>query len=92
MSVTIDNITFSHSHYDADGDVLYLKTVVPDNAVEFDSTAEGHALRYDAAGQLVGITLVSARHSLKQNGKVEITLPRHIDVDVAALDSVLVTL
>ncbi len=91
MSVTIDNIAFSHSHYDADGDVLYLKTSVPDNAVEFDSTPEGHALRYNAVGELVGITLVSPRHLLAQNGKVEITLPHHVDVDVAALDSALVS-
>lgn len=89
MSVTIDNTTFTHSHYDPDGDVLYLKTVVPDNAVEFDSTPEGHAVRFNAAGELVGITIVNARWLLDRDGKIEITLPHHVAVEAAAFDDAL---
>jgi hypothetical protein len=31
MAVTIDGIVFDHSHYDADGDVLYLSLDPPPN-------------------------------------------------------------
>lgn len=85
MSVTIDNVIFPYTSYDADGDVLYLKTGVPDNAVECDSTPEGHALRYNAEGELVGITLVSPRHWIERDGKVMVTLPHAVEVAGDAL-------
>ena len=56
MSVTIDNHTFDRVHYDAHRDVLYLHKGEPSTAVDFDSTPEGHALPFNAAGELVGIT------------------------------------
>jgi uncharacterized protein YuzE len=89
MSVTIDNITFDRVSYDADGDVLYLHKGEPSTAVDFGSTPEGHALRFNAAGEIVGITLVSPRHWLDQYGKLPITLPHHVDLDAAAVDQAL---
>ncbi len=83
MSVTIDNHTFDRVRYDADRDVLYLHKGEPSTAVDFDSTREGHALRFNAEGELVGITLVSPRHWIEQEGHLPITLPHQLDVEDA---------
>ncbi len=88
MSVTIDNLTFDRVDYDAGADVLYLHKGDPSTAVDFDSTPEGHALRFNATGEIVGITLVSPRHLIDRDGKLEITLPHPIDV-AAALNQAL---
>jgi uncharacterized protein YuzE len=91
MSVTIGPYTFPVASYDAEVDVLYLKKTVPDGAVDFDDTPEGHGLRFGADGSLVGITLLHPRWLLEHDGRVTITLPvpQPIDVDASALDSVL---
>jgi uncharacterized protein YuzE len=90
MSVTIANITFDRVRYDQEGDVLALHVGDPTTAVDFDESPEGHALRFDAAGELVGITIVNARWLLDHEGKIAITLPpRRVDIDASALDSAL---
>jgi uncharacterized protein YuzE len=91
MSVTIGPYTSPVVHYDAGGDVLYLHTVAPDGAVGFDATPEGHALRFGADGELVGIAIVNVRWLLQRDGHIRITLPtpQQLDVDADALDSVL---
>jgi hypothetical protein len=38
VSITIGSHTFSVVSYDAAGDVLYLHTHMPDDAVDFDET------------------------------------------------------
>jgi len=65
--VTID---FDTAHYDRDADVLYLGVGDPARAVEFDELPEGHALRYDASGELVGITIVGVRRLLGEQHDV----------------------
>jgi uncharacterized protein YuzE len=60
MSITA-TIDFGAARYDRDADVLYLSVGDSARAVDFDETPEGHALRYDADGDLVGITIVGAR-------------------------------
>ena len=71
--------------YDGGADVLYLHVGDPASAVEFDESPEGHALRYDAGGHLVGVTIVNARWLLEQGEQVTITLPKPIQVDRNAL-------
>ena len=78
MTVRIANIDFHRVDYDADADVLYLAADDPARAVEFDETPEGHAVRFDANGQLIGITIVNARKLIDQNGGIRITLPETI--------------
>lgn len=93
MSITIGSHTFEVVSYDAGGDVLYLHTRLPDEAVDFDETPEGHALRFGADGELVGLTIVRPRALLERHGKLEITLPvrqEHVELAAAALDSALV--
>jgi len=85
MSVTIADITFDRVEYDSDADVLYLHVGDPSTAVDFDETPEGHALRFDAEGRLVGITLVRPKHLLDESGGLRITLPVPSDVSAREL-------
>ncbi len=66
MSVTIADIEFDRVEYDADADVLYLHVGDPARAVDFDETPEGHAVRFDRDGDLVGLTLVRPKRLLEQ--------------------------
>lgn len=94
MSITIGSHTFDIVSYDAGGDVLYLHTRLPDGAVDFDETPEGHALRFGADGEVVGLTIVRPRALLERHGKLEITLPvrqEHVELVAATLDPALVT-
>ena len=84
MTLRIANTDFDRIRYDADADVLYLAAGDPARAVEFDETPEGHALRFDADGALVGITIVNARALIDQDGSIRITLPETISAaDIA---------
>ena len=57
----------------------------PGTAVDFDESPEGHALRYDAADQLVGITIVNAKWLLDRDGRVTVSAGEPISVDRTAL-------
>jgi uncharacterized protein YuzE len=85
MSVTIADITFDRVEYDSDADVLYLHVGDPSTAVDFDETPEGHALRFDVEGRLVGITLVRPKRLLDESGRLRITLPVPSDVSAGVL-------
>jgi uncharacterized protein YuzE len=84
MSMTIADITFDRVEYDSDADVLYLHVGDPSTAVDFDKTPEGHAVRFDATGNL-GITLVRPKHLLDQSGGLRITLPVPSEVSAREL-------
>lgn len=82
MTVTIGHTTFDNVFYDRDADVLYLSTGDPAAAVRFEESAEGHALRYDSAGSLVGLSIVNARWLLDRDGAIVITPPEiRVDAD-----------
>jgi uncharacterized protein YuzE len=91
MSVTIDGITFDNVAYDPVGDVLYLHVGDPRTAVAFDESPEGHAIRLDAGGRVVGITLLRPRHLLDHGEPVAVTMParRPVAVDPATINSAL---
>ena len=76
MTITVGSVTFDRISYDRDADVLYLSVGDPGKAVDFDESAEGHALRYDADGRLVGLTIVNARSLLEGNGAIVVTPPQ----------------
>jgi uncharacterized protein YuzE len=86
MTITIGSSTFENVFYDADGDVLYLHVGEPSTAVEFDESPEGHALRFDGEGRLVGVTIVNPKSLIDRDGEIAITLPTvvHIDSDTVA--------
>jgi YD repeat-containing protein len=90
-SSRVGDLIFDNVAYDDGADVLYLHAGEPSLAVEFDESPEGHALRYDHAGRLVGITIVNAKWLLERDGQVTITLPQPVRVDRSALAAVIGT-
>lgn len=87
MSVQIGDLTFDRVHYDAGGDVLYLHRADPRDAIDFDASPEGHALRFNAASELIGVTIINVRWLLEHARKITITitLSERIEVGAAAL-------
>ncbi len=81
MSVQIGPYTFDRVRYDRDADVLYLAHGDPARAVDFDETPEGHAVSYDAKGELIGLTLIDVSRLLEKakGEKVLIELPATAD-------------
>ena len=75
MNVRIGRLTFDHVSYDAQGDVLYLHVGPPQAASTSEETPEGHVLRFDAHGRVVGLTLVNARWLVERDGRVSVTFP-----------------
>jgi uncharacterized protein YuzE len=73
--------------YDRDADVLYLSVGDPANAVDFDETPDGHALRFDTAGELIGITIVGARRLAEQRRDVHVHVQAPITLSADALAS-----
>jgi uncharacterized protein YuzE len=80
MTITIGSSTFDNVLYDADVDVLYLHIGDPSTAVDFDESPEGHALRFDAEGRLVGVTIVNAKSLIDREGEIAITVPEVVHV------------
>jgi uncharacterized protein YuzE len=89
MSVTIAGVEFDRVRYDADADVLYLHIGDPSDAVEFDESPEGHHLRFDSAGHLVGLTIVRPRWLLENEGQITISLPQAVSLRSEALNGAL---
>lgn len=76
MSVRVAGIEFDKVLYDREADVLYLQVGQGRRAAaDFDASPEGHYLRYDEHGGLMGITIVNARWILEREGAIAITLP-----------------
>jgi len=90
MTITIGSTTFDHVHYDAEVDVLYLHKGDPSTAVDFDESPEGHALRFDADGNLVGVTLVGAKSLIDEAGEIKLTLAEIVRVDANTVAPALV--
>ena len=75
MSITINHIEFDHHSYDERGDVLYLSVGEPRVPAETDATPEGHAVDFDAAGNVIGMILVNAKWLIDRDGELRITWP-----------------
>jgi uncharacterized protein YuzE len=89
LSITIGGITFDRVVYDRDGDVLYLHVGDPRTAVDFDESPEGHGLRFDGAGRLVGLTMVNVRWMMERGERITVTVPVAEPVDSAELAAVI---
>lgn len=83
--MTIADIEFDRVEYDGVAEVLYLHVGDPSRAVDYDETPEGHAVRFDRDGELVGLTLVRPKRLLERDGELRATLPVPIVVPVAEL-------
>lgn len=73
--IEIDGIEFDRARYDRDADVLYLAAGNPARARDFDGTPEGHHVRYDEHGRLIGVTFVGAADLLRREGRLSFTEP-----------------
>jgi uncharacterized protein YuzE len=84
VRVAIGNITFDHATFDDRGDVLYLHFGDRQASADSLGTPDGHAIRYNADRDVIGVTIVNARWLLDRDGKITITIPERIDVSAAA--------
>jgi uncharacterized protein YuzE len=73
--LTISGINFDHHVYDERADVLYLSIGDPQVPEETVPTPEGHAVDFDADGNVIGMVLVSVRLLLDRDGQLTITWP-----------------
>ncbi|MHB1534199.1 MAG: DUF2283 domain-containing protein [Acidimicrobiales bacterium] len=87
--ITIGGVTFDRVRYDRDADVLYLHVGDPSLAVAFDESPEGHHLRFDELGRLVGITIVGVGRDLKGGRTIVVTAPEPVEVDAEQLHGAL---
>lgn len=76
---------FDQVTYDDVGDVLYLRAGDTREAAETFATPEGHAVRFDAAGAVIGMTIINAKWLLERDGKLAITLPERIETSASEL-------
>ncbi len=85
MTITIGGTTFDRVEYDRGADVLYLHRGEPASATDFDETPEGHGLRFDSHGSLVGLTIVHPARLLGQGRPLTITIPTPVEVERSAV-------
>jgi uncharacterized protein YuzE len=85
VNVQIGHYEFDHATYDAEGDVLYLRIGPSRPAERTYATPEGHAVRFDQQGEVIGITIVNAKWLSERDGKVTITFPDRIEMSAEAL-------
>lgn len=78
MRIAIDGLVFDDSDYDADGDVLYLSRGPSRTAADGEETPEGHVVRYNADGDVIGVTIISAKSLLERDGYLKITMPHEV--------------
>jgi uncharacterized protein YuzE len=89
MTVKIDDLLFDRVKYDAEDDVLYLGRGTSNVAADGAATPEGHALRYDIDGQVIGVTIVNAKWLLDRDGYLKITMPHEVRVQPGELAAAL---
>jgi uncharacterized protein YuzE len=89
MTVTIGSLTFDHATYDEHGDVLYLHIGERQAAAYSEETPEGHVLRFNDRGEVIGVTIINAKWLLERDHAINITVPEHVVVGPEALSEVL---
>ncbi|MGH2993529.1 MAG: DUF2283 domain-containing protein [Solirubrobacterales bacterium] len=89
LMTKIGNHEFDHERYDPDGDVLYLSRGPEQRAASTFATPEGHAVRLDEAGEVIGLTIVNARWLLDRDGKLVVTIPERIESPRADVEAAL---
>lgn len=91
MNVKIDDLIFDRGNYDAEGDVLYLARGAENHASNAALTREGHGVRYDESGDVIGVTIINARRILESDGHLTITLPHAVLVQARDLATAFAT-
>jgi uncharacterized protein YuzE len=89
VTVHVGPYEFDHVSYDSDGDVLYLRRGEQQAAADTFGTPEGHAVRLDASGEVIGLTIVNAKWLVERDGTITITVPRLIETNADDLAAAL---
>jgi len=89
MSIKVGPYDFDHVSYDDSGDVLYLRAGESRLAARTFATPEGHAVRYDELGEVIGITIVNARWLLERDRKITLSVPSVIEAAAEDLEPAL---
>ncbi len=84
-TIRIGHHEFDNVSYDADGDVLHLHQGKPVAAAETFGTPEGHAVKFDADGGVIGLTIVNAKWLAERDGRITITIPERIETSASDL-------
>jgi len=85
LSIRIGGYDFEHVSYDDVADVLYLRNEHHQGGVSTHGTTEGHAVRLDVNGNVIGMTIVNARWLIERDGTVVISVP-HQRIEAPAKD------
>jgi uncharacterized protein YuzE len=80
--IRLGHLEFDHVVYDEKADVLYLSVGEPEEAIRQEAAPEGHVVRYDGDGNVIGITLVNAKWLVERDGKIDLTV--RVDADELA--------
>jgi uncharacterized protein YuzE len=91
MTVHVGPYEFEHVSYDSEGDVLYLRRGERQAAADTFGTPEGHAVRLDESGEVVGITIVNAKWLVERDGTITVTVPSLIETNPDDLAHALAT-
>jgi uncharacterized protein YuzE len=75
MTVRMGSHEFNRVAYDAERDVLYLRRGAPAPARETLASPEGHAIRLNDSGEIIGITIVNAKWLAERDGQITVTVP-----------------
>ncbi len=86
MTTRIGHHEFDHASCDGAADVLYLRKGERREAASTYGTPEGHAVRLDASGAVIGMTIVSARWLLERDDKLVVTVPERVESSAAELE------
>lgn len=85
MNVQIGVHEFDNVYYDRSADVLYMSKGKPAAAEASRETPEGHVVRMDGDGAVIGITLIGPRGLLARHGRIVVTLPDAVEPDPDAI-------
>ena len=76
MIVRMGSHQFDSVVYDAERDVLYLRQGAPRPARETLASPEGHAIRLNESGEVIGITVVNAKWLADRDGQITVSIPK----------------
>lgn len=90
MTIRMGSHEFDDVVYDGAADVLYMHKGKPAPAEQTLATPEGHAVMRDAAGEIVGITVVNAKWLAERDGRIAVVAPeQHLEVSAEDLAAAL---
>jgi len=75
MIVRVGGHEFDDVVFDTEADVLYMHKGRPVPARKTMPTLEGHAVMFNDADEIIGITVVNAKWLAERDGRITVTIP-----------------